>query len=133
MNKNKKILIVLLILILGGIFSTGSLFSGEHKNKPISPTPLAPIQQIFMQGNNINTTFRSDGIFNYDWITFPSKESGMIWPVSSNTRQTINFTSGVWVGAKVNGQIKVGAAAYASHFTPGNIPVLGQVTPLSRS
>jgi len=125
--KLKNKIIKLFMVILVGIISSGILHAGEHKNKPHTPAPLAPIQQIFMQGNNINTTFRSDGIFNYDFITFPSSDAGMIWPVSSTSRKTCNFTSGVWVGAKVNGQIRTGTAAYASHFTPGNIPILGQV------
>ncbi|HJY63550.1 MAG TPA: hypothetical protein VJ455_05285, partial [Ignavibacteria bacterium] len=104
MNNNniKNKIIKLLMVVLVGIISIGSLYAGEHKNKIISPAPLSPIQQLFMQGNNINTTFRSDGIFNYDWITFPTKEAGMLWPVSSANRKTINYTSGVWVGAKVN-------------------------------
>ena len=127
--KNKLIILLLLCLVY-----SFSLDAGEHKGRITNVTPYysgAGIQQLFMQGNNINTTFRSDGIFNYDWITFTSKESGMIWPVTSSTRKTVNFTSGVWVGGKIGGQIRTAIAAYASHFTPGDIPVLGGVTPTS--
>ncbi len=124
--KNNKILLLILAFLLIGSNS----FADKPKNLPVITTD-ASIQQLFMQGNNINTTFRSDGIFNYDFITFPTSDAGMIWPVSSPNRKTINYTSGIWVGAKINGAIKTAVAAYASHFTPGNIPVLGQVTPQS--
>jgi hypothetical protein len=36
---------------------------------------LAPAQSIFMQGNNINAVFRTDGYFNYDKVTFSSGSS----------------------------------------------------------
>jgi hypothetical protein len=73
---------------------------------------------------------------NYDWITFTEKEAGMIWPVTSPVRMTINYTSGLWVGAKVilsgnQKELRLGAAYYSSHYTPGNIPVVGQVPPQS--
>src|SRR4030095_2527092 len=121
----------ILMLVLAAIIASGSIYSGEHKNKPNTPAPLAPIGQLFMQGNTINSCFRSDGIFNYDWVTFTSKDAGMIWPVTSPSRKTVNFTSGLWVAGKVNGQIRTAIAAYSSHFTPGNIPVEGQPTPSS--
>jgi len=97
------------------------------------PTPASIPQNYFMQGNNINTCFRTDGIFNYDFVTFPSSDAGFIWPVTSTTRKTINFTSGLYIGAKVGPQseLRLAACAYASHFTPGNIPVVGQPSPQS--
>jgi len=93
----------------------------------------APIQTYFMQGNNINTVFSTDGIFNYDKISFPSMDAGFVWPVSSSTRMTADFATGIWIGAKVGIQreLRLAASIYSSHFTPGNIPVLGQITPQS--
>ena len=46
----------------------------------------------FFQGNNISTIFINNGIYNYDWWTFPTKESGLIWPVSSLNRVTAAYT-----------------------------------------
>jgi len=90
-------------------------------------------RNYFMQGNNINTCYRTDGIFNYDWVSFITKEAGLLWPVSSPNRKTIGYTSGIWIGAKVGPQreLRLAASAYASHYTPGNIPVIGQVPPQS--
>ncbi len=99
-----------------------------------SPSQVyAPAQNIFMQGNNINTCFRTDGISNYDWVTFPDKDAGFIWPVTSTIRRTAVYTSGFWIGAKVGPQreLRTATSGYATHFSPGNIPVIGQVPPAS--
>ncbi|MBZ0204215.1 MAG: T9SS type A sorting domain-containing protein [Ignavibacteria bacterium] len=92
---------------------------------------LAPVQTFFMQGNNINVSFSTNGIMNYDLISFPSPDAGLVWPVSSLTRKTADFASGIWIGAKVGGELRMAASWYASHYSPGNIPVLGQVPPPS--
>jgi hypothetical protein len=120
---NTSFITVLLILAVSCQLS----LAAERKGKQPGPPTMAPIGNIFMQPNNINTVFRTDGIFNYDKITFTSADAGMIWPVTASARRTINFTSGLWVGAQVNGQIRTAVAAFDSHFQPGNIPVIGQV------
>jgi hypothetical protein len=86
-----------------------------------------------MQGNNINAVFRTDGYFNYDKITFSSGQAGFIWPVTSPQRLTAVFTSGIWIGAKVGPQreLRLAASFYNTHYSPGNIPVIGQVPPSS--
>ena len=90
---------------------------------------LAPAQSIFMQGNNINAVFRTDGYFNYDKVTFTYGAAGFIWPVNSPSRMTAVFTSGLFIGAKVGPQreLRLSASMFNSHFSPGNIPVIGQV------
>ncbi len=94
---------------------------------------LAPAQSIFMQGNNINAVFRTDGYFNYDKATFLNGEAGFIWPVTAPQRMTAVFTSGIYIGAKVGPgrELKLAASFYNSHYSPGNIPVIGQVPPSS--
>ncbi|NOS85993.1 MAG: T9SS type A sorting domain-containing protein [Ignavibacteria bacterium] len=94
---------------------------------------LAPAQSIFMQGNNINAVFRTDGYFNYDRVTFTSGVEGFIWPVNASLRLTAFFTSGIWVGAKCGPQreLRLAASFYNTHYSPGNIPVIGQVPPQS--
>ncbi len=95
--------------------------------------PLAPVQNIFMQGNNINAVFRTDGYSNYDKVTFSSGVAGFIWPATAPQRLTAVFTSGLWIGAKVGPQreLRLAASMFSSHYTAGNIPVNGQVPPQS--
>jgi len=90
-------------------------------------------QHSFFQPNNINTIFYNNGIYNYDKITFPGGDAGFIWPVNSGTRLTAAFSSGIWIAAKVqpNNNLRLAASFLYSHFSPGNIPVIGQVPPLS--
>lgn len=124
----KKILnIMLLVLITGVVCFAPVNQSLSKERKGHLPRLNASVQNNFLQVNNINTVFRSDGLFNYDKITFPSVSPGMIWPVASNQRLTIDYSSGIWVGGKVNGELRLAASFFDSHFSPGNIPVVGQV------
>ena len=99
----------------------------------INAQSLAPAQSIFMQGNNINAVFRTDGYFNYDKVTFSSGAAGFIWPAGATQRLTAVFTSGMYIGAKVGPQreLRLAASFYNTHYSPGNIPVIGQVPPTS--
>jgi hypothetical protein len=111
----KKLFYLLILLALQNVYSQ-----------------MAPgVRSFFMQGNNINTILSTDGVFSYDRITFTSSEAGLIWPVTSPTRTTAVFASGLWIGAKVANDLRLAASIYASHYTPGNIPVPGQVPPQS--
>ena len=102
-------------------------------NFALAQNNLPPVQHIFMQGNNINTVFRTNGIFNYDGVTFISSDAGLIWPVTASYRMTADFSGGIWIGAKVGPQreLRLAASIYESHYSPGNIPVIGQVPPQS--
>ncbi len=114
---------LILLLIAASIIPTISVYSQS----------LAPAQSLFMQGNNINAVFRTDGYFNYDKITFANGEAGFIWPATAPQRMTAVFTSGIWVGAKVGPQreLRLAASFYNTHYSPGNIPQIGQVPPSS--
>ena len=82
---------MLLILITGVVCfaPVNQTFSKERKGHV--PRLNASVQNNFLQVNNINTVFRSDGLFNYDKITFTSAQAGMIWPVASNQMLTIDY------------------------------------------
>jgi hypothetical protein len=121
----KTIVTALLIGVINFI-PVNELMSKERKGHQ-NPPLMAPTSNNFLQVNNINTVFRSDGIFNYDKFTFTGGDAGMIWPVSANQRLTIDFASGFWIGAKVNGQLRLAASLFNTHYSPGNIPVIGQV------
>jgi len=99
----------------------------------INSQSLAPAQSIFIQGNNINAVFRTDGYFNYDKFTFINGEAGFIWPANAPSRMTAVFASGLFIGAKVGPQreLRLAASMFNSHYSPGNIPVVGQVPPSS--
>jgi Secretion system C-terminal sorting domain len=99
----------------------------------IQTQDLPPAQSIFMQGNNINAIFRTDGYFNCDKVTLSGAYAGFIWPASATSRLTAVYTSGIWIGAKVGPQreLRLAASSYNTHYSPGNIPIIGQVPPAS--
>ena len=124
----KSLIKIFLFIITGVIFfaPVNELYSKERKG--YTPVRMnAGNTNNFLQVNNINTIFRSDGYFNYDKVNFTSGAAGMVWPVSSSQRLTALFTTGIFVGAKVNGDLRLAASMYNTHFSPGNIPNVGQV------
>ncbi len=125
-----------LLTALGLIMLVATSISGEHKNKFYQQNDNLTARSIFLQSGNINTVFRNDGYFNYDKVTFTSGEAGMIWPVQATQRLTVVYTTGIWIGAKVvlpNNQkeLRLAASFYNTHYSPGNIPVNGQIPPVS--
>ncbi len=94
---------------------------------------LSPVPYTIMQGNNINSIFYNNCVYNRDNSTFPSGAAGFIWPVTAPQRLTAVYSSGMFIGAKAGPQreLRLAASFFNSHFTPGNIPVTGQVPPSS--
>jgi hypothetical protein len=67
-----------------------------------------------MDANNLDMIVTNHGSIAYDLIT---GNAGLIYP-KGGTRTSV-FASGLWVGAKVNGAIRVAIGEYSQEFTPG--------------
>ena len=127
-----KVLLTLAVLLTSFV----SLMAGERYGSNNSFDQLITPRSIFLQSGNVNTVFRNDGIFNYDKTTFSSATAGFIWPVSSSVRISPLYTSGIIIGGKYvvspgQKELRLAASFYDSHYSPGNIPVIGQVPPQS--
>lgn len=71
---------ILLLIITGVIFLAPGSDQFARERKGYTPVRMnAAVNNNFLQVNNINAIFRSDGYFNYDKITFPSAVAGMVW------------------------------------------------------
>ena len=94
---------------------------------------ILPVQYSFIQPNNINTVIANNGILHYDKWTFPGGDAGFLWPAAAFQRLTAIFASGIYIGAKCGPQreLRLAASWFNSHYTAGNIPVIGQVPPQS--
>ncbi len=128
----KKVLVSALILLSSSIL----VIANNHEFKTISSTTLITPKSIFLQSGNINTVFRTDGYFNYDKVTFSGGAAGLIWPSGAAQRLSPIYTTGIFIGAKsvISGnqkELRLAASMYNTHYSPGNIPVNGQVPPLS--
>jgi hypothetical protein len=127
----------LVLFIALFIFSETIVFSGnDNKHQTIVNNSVLVPKSIFLQSGNINSLIRTDGYFNYDKVTFTSGIAGFIWPAASTQRLTTIFATGLYIGAKVvlspsQKELRLAASFYNTHYSPGNIPVNGQVPPLS--
>src|SRR5437867_4329742 len=67
-----------------------------------------------MDANNIDMVVTNHGSFAYDLVT---GNAGFIYPKGST--KTAVFAAGPWIGAKVNGQVRIAVGEYSQEFTPG--------------
>jgi len=67
-----------------------------------------------MDANNLDMFVTNHGSYAYDLIT---GNAGLIFPKGST--QTAVFAAGTWVGALVNGQVRVALGEYSQEYVPG--------------
>ncbi|HKQ18820.1 MAG TPA: PKD domain-containing protein [Candidatus Eisenbacteria bacterium] len=67
-----------------------------------------------MDANNLEMFVTNHGSYAFDLTT---GNAGLIFPRGSTT--SVVFAAGTWVGATVNGQIRVAVAEYSQEFVPG--------------
>lgn len=95
--------------------------AGEAKERPGKKSPRFPSINIsgdfvLMNTNRISTPIRNNGSFNRDPGT---GNAGFEWP--KGTGNTANYASGLWVGGKRGGDVRVAVAEYAYEFDAGPI------------
>ncbi|MDD5360886.1 MAG: T9SS type A sorting domain-containing protein [Ignavibacteria bacterium] len=73
--------------------------------------------QVRFNPNNIDSWIQSTGIFNQDIRT--NNTPGFMWPTGSD-RFAI-FTTGLSIGAYINGQMRLASCSYNGEYTPGRI------------
>jgi FlgD Ig-like domain len=71
-----------------------------------------------MNGNNLDMVVTNHGSIAYDMTT---NNPGLIYPTGTNS--AVVFAAGLWIGAKVNGNVRLAASEYAQEFVPG--PMVG--------
>lgn len=72
-------------------------------------------RQAVLEGNNIRSYIWNTGVFNQDLRT--NNTPGLEWPKGSG--KFTCFTSGLCIGAIMNGQLRVGNASYSGEYRPG--------------
>lgn len=75
----------------------------------------AGIDLKYMNANTISTIYRSDGGFNV--VKEGGTSPGFEWPKGSGKHA--RYSSGLWIGALVNGVPRVTTAAYDNEYFPG--------------
>lgn len=67
-----------------------------------------------IDANNIDMFVTNFGSYAYD---LGNQASGLYYP--SGSSNTAVYAAGIWLGAKVNGEIRLAVATYGQEFTPG--------------
>ncbi len=104
-----KIYFIGLIILITSSF----IFSQQIPNKKNLLKPNIKASNNF-DGNRIDCDMENNGMFVSHNI---SGRSGLEWPKGNNTHTV--FASGVWLGGKVYGEVRVSAGEYAGEYGSG--------------
>lgn len=103
------------ILVFTGMLLSGFAFSADKVGtgeRALGKTTV--LSAINFDGNRIDNDLMNNGMIVSQLV---SGRSGMSWPKGNGT-QTI-YASGIWLGGKVDGQIRVVAGEFAGEFAGG--------------
>ena len=107
----------LLVAMTAGLAGAAKPAAGRHAS-PASATRRHVIDtDRRIDVNNLNLYLANNGAIGYDLTgTFPG---GLFYP--KGTAKTGIYASGLWLGAKVNGQLRTVVAEYDQEFRPGRL------------
>jgi hypothetical protein len=91
---------------------------------PQLQTSLTDDMNTFLWINDILSMVYNDGNFGYDDAGFLGRTDGLYFPfLDPDDDKTVIYSAGIWLGAKVDGEIRVAVSEYSSEFVPG--PMIG--------
>ncbi len=73
--------------------------------------------ETFLDVNSLLCFVYNNGNFCYDNASVLGKTDGLYFP--RGTKKTVIYAAGIWIGAKVDGELRVVVAEYGSEFVPG--------------
>jgi hypothetical protein len=115
MKAHRIIPIVLLLLFSASLVAAAATTGGpKRRARPARTNPEDAGQRIDI--NNISMVVKNTGSFAYDTN---SGGAGLEFP--KGTAKTAVFAAGLWLGALVNGGVRVSVAEYSDDFEPGAI------------
>lgn len=99
-----------------------------------APNPSSPgifDEQQYINANNLLGMVSNNGlIFNDNNLVFTGRSAGLFYPylsvqqiLSGELTKTLVFSSGIWLGGKVDGRIRVAVAEFNTEYWPG--PMIG--------
>ncbi len=118
-----RISFVIITVFLSSVFIIESAMGGLPKGRgPLRKLSKVAIQDFeFFDANRIGSWVSNVG----EIVSFrKTGNSGMFWP--RGTTKTINFTSGIWIGGLVDGNIRTAVAEYVVEFVPGTFEAVSE-------
>ncbi len=114
MSTRKALILLLLpVLLTSYVFAT----SGNSGKGQSYQTALVYDRETYLDINQLLCFFYNDGQFAYDNANILGKTDGLYYPRGGD--KTVIYAAGLWMGAKVNGQIRLAVAEFSSEYVPG--------------
>src|SRR5262245_51238617 len=88
--------------------------TGSGSKRLARKAAQSPDNDDRMNVNNLDMFVTNHGSFGWDLAT---QQPGLRYP--NGTLKTPLFAAGIWVGAKVNGDIRTAVGEYSQEFSPG--------------
>jgi len=112
MKPSRITLAVALTACLAGVAMAAPIKKGKSRPARSNRTQINDLQRIDI--NNINMVVKNTGSFAYDT---ESGGAGLEFP--KGTGKTAVFAAGLWMGALVNGGVRVSVSEYSDDYKPG--------------
>jgi hypothetical protein len=106
--------LVMLLAAPGVLAATRVGFVPAHRAMKAQRAAQIIDNDDHMNVNNLDMVVTNHGSLSYDLLT---GNAGLIYP--RGTIKTAVFAAGLWLGAKVGGEIRAAVGEYSQEFTPG--------------
>jgi len=119
-NKISLIISILLLISCAALFAEPPLdYEPSNNSNPVKYPDL----QKYINANYLLMFVNNHGMLGYDQTQHFGKTDGLYYPSAMHPsypgENTVVYSSGLWLGGKVNGEIRMAIAEYSSEFVTG--------------
>ena len=105
-------------ILLGCILLFSCMLFGEDYNKSFNANvSMVADTATYLDANNLLCFIYNDGNFAYDHTGYLGRVNGLYFP--RGTDKTVLYAAGIWMGTKVEGELRTVVAEYGSEYTYG--------------
>ncbi|GAB4320315.1 MAG: hypothetical protein Kow0074_10550 [Candidatus Zixiibacteriota bacterium] len=112
----RKLIVPTLVFAWASVAVAAVPIGGPYSGVQPAGTQVTDLQ-TWIDINNLLMFVTNTGSFAYDQGGVLGKSDGLYYPRGTN--RTVIFAGGFWMGAKVNGDIRIALAEYSDEFVPG--------------